>query len=120
MQERTVVWLCLAGSVSGIIALFFLSLMIVPQEMSPGEITRDHVGMLLKLNGTAEQVRTHPSGHIFFELRDGSGGVDVVIWGDRAEQLSFSGINVYGIRDGSELELTGTAELYRGSVQVVV
>lgn len=120
MKESFLIKVCLAGSVTGIVILYFLSFMIVPEEINSGELGQQHLGMNVKLSGTVQELRIHPSGHIFFELSDGTGSADVVIWEDKAEQLSLSGVNVSRISNGITMEITGTAELYKGSVQVVV
>ena len=120
MKETLLIKICLLGSVVGILSIYFLSFMIVPEEIGAGEITENHVGRKVRLSGTVEGFRMHSNGHVFFEVMDETGSVDVVIWEERVEQLMLSGTDVTRITGGIPIGLTGTVELYRGSVQVVV
>jgi DNA/RNA endonuclease YhcR with UshA esterase domain len=120
MNERTVLLICLLGSFAGIVSLFFLSFMTEPVRVDPGELGSDMIGSKVVMSGTASGVRTHPGGHIFFSLVKGNGSSDIVIWEDRAAQLELSGINLSNIRDGVGMEVTGSPELYKGNVQLVV
>jgi DNA/RNA endonuclease YhcR with UshA esterase domain len=120
MKEITLIRVCLLGSVAGIIALYLISFTMVAEEVGSGEITQDHIGMRVKLSGFVEGLREHSSGHIFFELRDDTGVVDVVVWEDKAEQLMLSGTELERLQDGAGIEITGRVERYRGSLQVVL
>jgi DNA/RNA endonuclease YhcR with UshA esterase domain len=120
VKESFLIKICLLGSVAGILSIYFLSFMIVPEEIGAGEITENHAGRKVKLSGTVEGFRLHSNGHVFFEVTDDTGSVDVVIWEEKVEQLMLSGTDVTRITEGISIELTGTVELYRGSVQVVI
>jgi len=120
VKDSTLIRICILGSVAGIISLYFLSFMIVPVDAGAGEVGQDLVGRRVRLSGTVNSLEVHRNGHMFFEIEDSTGSVDVVIWEDRAEQLSLSGTDLSRIRDGAELAVTGDVERYRGRIQVVV
>ena len=120
MKESFLIKVCLIGAGLGILSLFFISFTIVPVEMSPGNVNRDHVGYRVKLSGTIEDLREHNDGHIFFKLSDGKDFVDVAFWHDSIERLQLSGVNISRLRNGEGMEIIGDVELYRGSVHVVV
>lgn len=120
VKESQLIRLCVLGSVSGIVALYFASFMVATLDMDAGRISQNHVGMKVRVSGVVEDLREHRNGHIFFEIRDDTGSVDVVIWEDRVEQFGMSGIDVGEIREGTGIEITGNVELYRGNVQVVL
>lgn len=120
MKVNTLIKICVIGAVAGIISLFFISQMILPLEVSPGEISQDLVGRKVKVSGTVGDTRVHPSGHIFFEIGDESGSIDVVIWEEKAEQMALTGIDIGKIRDGAYLEATGYVEYYKGDPQIVL
>ena len=120
MNERTLVKVCLIGSVLGIISLYFLSFMLIPLDAGAGQISRNHIGRKVTLTGTIQDIRIHSSGHIFFELHDRTGSADVVMWEDTVEQLELSGVNMSRFVEGAGITITGDVEYYRGGVQVVV
>ena len=120
MKESFLIKICFVGAVLGIASLYFLSLTIVPVEMSPGDVNRDDVGHRVKLSGTIQDLREHRDGHLFFELADGQGSVDIAMWHDSIERLRLSGVNITRLSNGVSMEITGDVELYRGSVHVVV
>ncbi len=120
MDEKTLIRVCLLGSVVGITSLYLLSFMIVPVDLGAGEIAREHIGRKLRLSGTVHDLRLHRNGHIFFKLADDTGSVDVVIWEDRAEQLALSGVNLSRLRNGAGIRITGDVEYYKGRLQLVV
>ncbi len=120
MKESFVTRACLVGAVSGIIILYFLSMMITPVDVTPSGLSQEHLGKKVIMSGTVRDLRQHPSGHVFFELDDGRGSADIVIWEERAEQLKLSGVGLERIRNGISIEIRGDVELYKGSLQVVV
>lgn len=120
MKERTLVRICLLGSVLGIVSLYFLSFMIAAFDVGAGEISQEHIGRKVRLSGTVQELSIHRSGHMFFELADDTGSIDVAIWEDRVEQLALSGMDMSMLRNGADIELTGDVEYYRGGLQVVV
>lgn len=85
MKESALIRICLLGSIAGIITLYFISFMMVAEELGAGEITQGYIGRKVKLSGVVEGLREHMSGHIFFGIRDETGSVDVVIW----EEMNF-------------------------------
>ena len=120
MKERTLIRICLLGSVLGIISLYFLSFMIVAVDVGAGEISQEHIGRKVRLSGTVQELSIHRSGHMFFELADDTGSIDVAIWEDRVEQLALSGMDMSRLKNGAEIELAGDVEYYKGGLQVVV
>lgn len=120
MKESALIRICLLGSIAGIITLYFISFMMVAEELGAGEITQGYIGRKVKLSGVVEGLREHMSGHIFFGIRDETGSVDVVIWEDKAEQLMLSGMNLSRLQDGVGIDVTGRVERYKGNLQVVL
>jgi DNA/RNA endonuclease YhcR with UshA esterase domain len=120
VKESVLIRICILGSVAGIVALYFISFMIAAEGVGAGEITRDYIGRKVKISGVVEGLSEHRSGHIFFEVRDDTGSVDVVIWEDKAEQLMLSGMNLSRMENGIGIEVTGSVEYYKGNLQVVL
>lgn len=120
MRESTLVKFCILGSLIGIVSLYLLSFMLIPVEAGAGEITREHIGRKVTLEGELRELRLHRNGHIFFELHDDTGSADVVIWEDSVEQLELSGVDMSRLENGANITITGDVEYYRGGIQVVL
>ena len=120
MDDTKIIRICLIGAIASLFSLYFLSFTIEETEVIPSDIDRDLVGRRVILSGTVKEVSFHPNGHIFFEIKDNKSHADIVIWEDRAEQFSISGINLENIKPGTEMEVKGTVELYKGGLQVVI
>ena len=67
------------------------------------------------LKGEISQWKPYPSGHTYFSLRDDGGQINAVIWKGRCRIPD-------GIKDGQEVLIIGSVDLYpaRGQLQVVV
>ena len=119
MNERTMLKICLVGSIAGIIALYFITITITPLDVKIGEVTGELVGKVVNVKGTVTDFYEHKDGHYFFDIKDGTGELKVVLWDSLVEQLRLGGMNVDEIRDGAELELTGTLEIYKGELELI-
>ena len=67
------------------------------------------------LKGEISQWKSYPSGHTYFSLRDDGGQISAVIWKGRCRIPD-------GIKDGQEVLVIGSVDLYpaRGQLQIVV
>ena len=67
------------------------------------------------LKGEISQWKPYPSGHTYFSLRDDGGQLSAVIWKGRCRIPD-------GIKDGQEVLVIGSVDLYpaRGQLQIVV
>ncbi|MGA0332037.1 MAG: exodeoxyribonuclease VII large subunit [Candidatus Poseidoniaceae archaeon] len=67
------------------------------------------------LKGEIRQWKPYPSGHTYFSLRDDGGQLSAVIWKGRCRIPD-------GIKDGQEVLVIGSVDLYpaRGQLQIVV
>ena len=67
------------------------------------------------MKGEISQWKPYPSGHTYFSLRDDGGQINAVIWKGRCRIPD-------GIKDGQEVLIIGSVDLYpaRGQLQVVV
>jgi exonuclease VII large subunit len=119
VKENTLLRISLAGSVMGLVALYFIVLNISSPAVKIGEVTGNLAGSAVKIHGEVRDFYEHSNGHYFFTLADETGGIRVVIWQDILEELSLGGMDVSRIRDGTELEITGTVELYRGELELI-
>jgi exonuclease VII large subunit len=119
VNEKKMLKICLVGSITGLIALYFITISITPVDVNIGEVTGDLVGKVVNMKGTVTNFYEHKDGHYFFDIRDETGELKVVLWDNLVEQLRLGGVNVDGIRDGTVLELTGTLEIYKGELELI-
>lgn len=120
MKENQLIKICLVGSIIGIISIYFVSFLFSAEEIKTGEITETFIGRKVKVSGSVDNIRFHNNGHIFFDLKDNTGSIDVVIWEDRVESLKLSGTDLSKIENGFGIELTGNVESYKGNLQIVI
>jgi exonuclease VII large subunit len=119
MNEEKMLRICLAGSILGLLALYFIATNLAAVHVKIGEVSGNLMGSVVKVDGEVGDFYEHSSGHLFFNLMDESGRIRVVVWSDMAEELGLTGFNVSGIRDGARLEITGTVEMYRGELELI-
>jgi exonuclease VII large subunit len=120
VKENQLIKICVVGSIAGIISIYFVSFLFTAEEVNPGDITESYLGRKVKVSGSVEDLRFHENGHIFFDLKDDRGSIDIVIWEDRVQSLMLSGTDFSKISEGVGIELTGYVESYKGNFQIVV
>jgi len=119
VNEEKMLRISLTGSILGLIALYFIVLNISSVHVNIGEVTGSLVGGVVTLRGEVKDFYEHQNGHFFFNLKDDSGEVKVVLWESIVEELRLGGMNTDEIRNGARLEITGTVELYRSKLEVI-
>ena len=119
MNEERMLRISLIGSILGLIALYFIVLNISSFHVKIGEVTGNLIGSVVEVGGEVKDFYEHKNGHFFFNLKDDTGEIKIVIWEDLKEELSMGGMNVSRIRNGAILEVTGTVELYRGELELI-
>jgi len=119
MDDKKIIKLCLFGSVLSIIVLYFAVLQVGSRNVKVGEITGNLAGNVVNVTGYASDVYLHKNGHIFFNLKDLEDKIRVVIWESDVEQLSYSGVNITGIKNGDKIQIVGTVEMYQGQPEII-
>lgn len=119
VDDKKVINFCLIGSVIGIISIYIISLMMGSEQVKVEDITSNMVGKVVNVKGEVSDIYFHKNGHVFFNLKEGGSKVRVVIWENIAEQMKYSGIDIYNLKNGDRVEITGTVELYRGEPEVI-
>ncbi len=111
MAARRLLRISLLCTSIGLLAVYALSLQVEPQGISINMLDR-HVGDMVRISGTVTYLRTHEEGHLFLTVRDESGQCEVPVFSEVASKLPRIFI-------GEKIEVTGSVEEYRGSLQVV-
>lgn len=119
MDDKKIIRLCLIGSVLSVALLYFLVQQVGSQAVKVGEITGSLAGRTVNVTGEISSLYLHKNGHIFFNLKDGEDRVRVVIWESMVEELRYSGVNVSQIKNGNNVQIVGTVEMYHGEPEII-
>jgi len=116
MNEKKLVMISLPGAFVCLIMLYIVSLNQAYFHVNAGDITGEMVGKVVNVSGEVAGLWEN-NGHLFFRLEDDSGSVKIVVWRDFRELISEKGLNE--IKNGMELNVIGTVEIYRGELEVI-
>lgn len=109
MQEKTLMKISFFLSIAGIISLFFIINIGELPSISIGDISPEYTGRGIKVCGEVQNKFTSKKGHTFFDLKDESGEVKVVVFNNTKANVSDSFICVIGIVD-----------VYEGEQEIIV
>lgn len=109
-------------SVIGVSVSLVLLYIITSQNLSfhvnIGDIDRSFTGKTVNVTGEITGM-FRSKGHVFFDLKDDTGKVKVVIWEDILEFLEINNVNVSEISNGNKINIIGNVQLYRGELEVI-
>ena len=110
--------LALLCSILGLIVLFYASQNIQAEHITIKSITVEDIGNPAKICGEITSRRVS-NNHVFFDIKDNTGSIDVVIFNTTAMGLKNKGTDVYAFKQGESICLVGTVSEYpKGSGQL--
>jgi len=118
MRERDLIRICIAGSVLSLIALFIFVNNIQPTGVNIGEITREHLGTVVNIEGTVKDLSTS-EGNVFFTLEDGTGEIRVVVWKSLMDSMASDDSGVSVISENVSAKIEGEVQYYRGYLEII-
>ena len=118
MNERNLILFCLVGALSGIVALYFISMNLNFIHVKVGDIGENELGDIVNVTGTLENPRMS-GGHLFFTLRDDTGKIKTVIWNDTLEFLQLEGLDSRDFEEGRHIRMLASVQLYMGELELV-
>ena len=118
MEERQLKIISITGSVLSLIAIYIFVLNIPAQNIEICDISLEHVGNIVNVTGTAEDV-LHSNNHVFFTLTDGDCEIRVVLWESVVEGLEMRNIPVSEITNNTRINLAGEVDVHGGYLQIV-
>lgn len=118
MNEAKLTKISFTGAFLGLIVLYFLVTQIYSFHVNIGEVDSSYVGRTVNITGVITGM-TRSRGNVFFDLKDNTGKIKVVLWKDTLELLELSGVNINEIRDENELNIVGNVQLYKGELEVM-
>ncbi len=80
------------------------------EYMLISEIDEDLLGRRVMIRGQVTDIFYHENGHVFLDVSDSSGTIDVPL---------FSGLGAEEVRIGAQVEIGGIVDIYKGKVEVV-
>jgi DNA/RNA endonuclease YhcR with UshA esterase domain len=118
MRETRLRNLALLCSILGLIVLFYASQNIQAEHININAIIVDDIGNTVKICGEITYKRVS-NNHVFFDIKDSTGTIDVVIFNTTAMGLKNKGTDVYDFKQGESICLVGAVSEYpKGSGQL--
>lgn len=118
MNERKLTKISFVGVVFGLLVLYLLVNHLYSLHVNIGEIDSSYVGRSVNITGKVTGVKMS-NGNIFFDVKDDTGKIKVVLWKDTIELLELSGTDIHEIKNGDVVNIVGNIQLYKGELEVI-
>ncbi|UCD03385.1 MAG: hypothetical protein JSV63_01995 [Candidatus Aenigmatarchaeota archaeon] len=118
MEERQLKAIAVTGSLLSLAAIYVFVLNISPETIEICDISLEHVGRIVNVTGTAEDVLQR-NNHVFFTLSEGGCEIRVVLWESVVEGLEIRGTDVAAITNNTVVNLAGEVDIHGGYLQIV-
>ena len=118
ITENQLLKVSLAGTLIGLVALYFVVGSLVVESKKVSEITSSSIGSSVSVNGTINGFKKNGD-NVFFSLDDGTGNLSVVLWKNVLDRLKLQGVDVDKIKDGNKVDIIGTVEGYKGQMEII-
>jgi len=118
MNEGTLVKISAIGVSVSLVLLYVITSQIFSSNVKIGEIDRSFIGKTVNITGEVTGM-FQSKGHVFFDLKDDTGKIKVVLWEDTLELLEINNVNISEIRDGNTINIIGDVQLYKGELEVM-
>lgn len=115
MRERNFLYISLAISVIGIIFLYFLSTTAKLEKTDVGKITPDDLNKNVRVCGAIKSLVTSKEKHVFFDIVDDTGKIDVVIFNNTAGKIDAN-----DLRNNQRVCITGKVDIFRERLEIIV
>jgi DNA/RNA endonuclease YhcR with UshA esterase domain len=122
MNEKTLRNIAIICSLSGLTILFFISQNLDIERTNIGEISVDELGRVVKICGSMKDKFVSKKENIFFNLKDETGEIKVVIFKNTAKSIKKKfKIDPYTLnetRGGEEICVVGEVDEYKKEIEV--
>jgi len=119
MHDNQIFRIALLTTVFGLAGMIFLSGEIIPQEFKIKEINKNHVGEDLTIEGLITTVENPKNNIYILSVIDGTGKINVVIFGSVADEFSREGINPQNFQN-RRAKIIGNVKEYNGNVELMI
>ncbi len=117
MNDQGILKISFLVSTFGLLLLFYVSANLLPPLMKIADIEYDNAGSKVMVKGEITSFKSSEKGHIFLKVSDGTGEISVVLFKNLVEKLDEE--KRKDIKKGNVIEIAGTVEEYRGSLEIV-
>lgn len=114
MREEFLLQISIACSLAGLALLFFISQTMELEQTSIGKIIPDDIGKNVKVCGEIISKSESKTKHVFLQLRDDSGKIELVIFNNTAEKL-----NAYELNKQDRICVVGLVDEYQDKLEIV-
>ncbi|MEE9322948.1 MAG: exodeoxyribonuclease VII large subunit [Candidatus Aenigmarchaeota archaeon] len=118
MNEGNLVKISVIGVSISLVLLYLITSQVFSSSVKIGEIDKSFVGKTVNITGEVTGI-FQSKGHVFFDLKDDTGKVKVVLWEDTLELLEINNVNTSEIRNGKNISIIGDVQLYKGELEVI-
>ena len=119
MHDSQIFRIALVTTVFGLAGMIFLSGEIIPQEFKIKEINKNNVGEDLSIEGLITTVENPKNNIYILSVIDGTGKINVVIFGSVADEFSREGINPQNFQN-RRAKIIGNVKEYNGNVELMI
>ena len=118
MNERNLTKMSIIGISLCLFLLYVISIQNFSLNVKIGDIDKSFIGK--SVNVTGEITETYrDKGNMFFDIKDETGKIKVVLWEDTLELLEINNVNVGGIKNGEKINIMGSVQLYKGELEII-
>ena len=118
MNENVLTKISIIGVFICIVILYVITGQSVSSHVDIGDVDRSFIGKTVNVTGEITGVFTS-KGHVFFDLKDNTGKVKVVLWRDVLELVEMKNVNISEIKNGEKMNIIGNVQLYKGELEVM-
>ncbi len=118
MNERSLMKISVIGVSISLVILYIITSQSFSFHVKIGDIDKSFIGKTVNVTGEITGM-FKSKGHVFFDLKDDTGNIKVVLWNDTLELLDINNVNISEIRDGKRINIIGNIQLYKGELEVL-
>lgn len=119
ISQKTLRIVAITCSFFGLFLLFLISQTLDLQETKIGEITVDDLGKTVRVCGRVEQKFVSQGGHTFFDLRDKTGKIKVVVFNKTAYQMQKFKVDLFQLKNEDGLCLVGEVNEWKYELEII-
>lgn len=118
MNERRLTRVSLIGIFITLVLLYIITNQNFSFHVKIGDIDKSFTGKTVNITGEITGLFTN-NGHVFFDLKDETGKIKIVLWEDTIDILRNGKVNVDEIKNGKSVNIIGNVQLYKGELEVL-
>ncbi len=118
MDERNLMKVSVIGVSVSLVLLYIVTSQVFSSSVKIGEIDKSFIGKTVNITGEITGM-FQSKGHVFFDLKDDTGKVKVVLWEDTLEFLEINNVNISEISNGRNINIIGDVQSYKGELEVI-